>query len=75
MQTGVTVKEMYFYNDMLIIITTLGNDTITYQAQFDGTNYAIYSAEVKQGINAISATGDSGTLYWSSSNRIFGFNG
>ena len=75
MKTWVTVKHMYFYNDMLVILTTFWNDTIIYQAQFDGTTYLLYSTEVKQGVTAISAVWDSGTLYWITSNRIFGFNG
>lgn len=74
-RTGSTIQHIYFYNDMLVILTTIGSDTIIYQAQFDGTNYSIYSTEIKQGVKAISGIWDSGILYWISTNRIFGFSG
>lgn len=40
---------MYFYNDMLVIVTTKDSDTIIYQAQYGTTGYSIYSTEVKKG--------------------------
>lgn len=48
LNVGITIKNIYFYNDMLVITSTIGNDTVIYQAQFDGTAYEIYSTEVKQ---------------------------
>ncbi len=75
LNVGITIKNIYLYNDMLVITSTIGNDTVIYQAQFDGTAYEIYSTEVKQWITAVSATWDSGIVYWISNNRIFGFSG
>ncbi len=73
--TGSVVKYMYFYNDMLVIVTTKDSDTIIYQVQYTSTGYAIYSTEVKKGFTCYWAIWDSGTVYWTTSDRIFWFQG
>lgn len=72
---GVTVKHLYFYNDILVITCTLWSDTIIYQAQYNGTTYELISTEVKAGILCIWAVGDSGMVYWITTDRIFWFSG
>ena len=73
--TGSTVKYMYFYNDMLVIVTTKDYDTIIYQVQYTSTGYEIYSTEIKKGFTCYWAIWDSGTVYWTTTDRIFGFQG
>lgn len=73
--TGSVVKYMYFYNDMLVIVTTKDSDTIIYQVQYGSTWYSIYSTEIKKGFICYWAIWDSGTVYWTTTDRIFGFQG
>ena len=72
--TGSTVKYMYFYNDMVSVVTTKGSDTIIYQLQYEGAGiYTIYSKEDKLGFLCVGAIGDSGITYWITTTKIFGF--
>lgn len=73
--TGSVVKYMYFYNAMLVIVTTKDTDTIIYQVQNTASGYSIYSTEVKKGFTCYGAVGDSGMVYWVTTDRIFGFQG
>lgn len=73
--TGSVVKYMYFYNDMLVIVTTKDADTIIYQVQYTASGYVIYSTEVKKGFTCYWAIWDAGTVYWTTTDRIFWFQG
>lgn len=73
--TGSVVKYMYFYNDMLVIVTVKDTDTIIYQVQYWTGGYTIYSTEVKKGYICYGAIWDSGTVYWTTEYKIFGFQG
>ena len=71
--TGIAVKNMYFYNDMLIITGTMWGDTYNYMVQYDAGTWGIYSTEIKKGNNCVWAVWDSGIVYWVTSDKIFYF--
>ena len=73
--TGSVVKYMYFYNDMLVIVTTKDTDTIIYQVQYGSSGYSIFSTETKKWYTCYWAIWDSGTVYWTTTDKIFGFQG
>ncbi len=73
--TGSVVKYMYFYNDMLVIVTTKDSDTVIYQVQYGTSWYTIYSTEVKKWFICYWAIWDSWTVYWTTTDKIFGFQG
>lgn len=73
--TGSTVKYMYFYNDMVHIVTVRGYDTIIYQVQYSSTGYGIYGKELIQGEVCVWAVGNGAIVYWITTNKIYGFSG
>lgn len=56
--SGSTVKYMYFYNDMLVIVATKQDDTYIYQVQYGTSGYEIYSVETIKGYVCTTAIGD-----------------
>lgn len=71
---GCTVKYLYFYNDMVVAVTTKGSDTIIYQIQYEWAwTYTIYSTEHIKGRTCVGAIWDSGIVYWITTTKIFGF--
>lgn len=49
---------MYFYNDMVYIVTTLGFDTITYMVQYTSSGYGIYGSETMRDEVCVGAVGN-----------------
>lgn len=73
--TGSTVKYMYFYNDMVYIVTVRGYDTIIYLVQYSSSGYWIYSKEEIKGEVCVWAVGNGSIVYWITTNKIYAFSG
>ena len=73
--TGSTVKYMYFYNDMVYIVTVRGYDTIIYMVQYTWSGYGIYSREEIKWEVCVGAVGNGAIIYWITTNKIYGFSG
>lgn len=73
--TGSTVKYMYFYNDMVHIVTVRGYDTIIYQVQYSSTGYGIYGKELIKGEVCVWAVGNGAIVYWITTTTIYWFSG
>lgn len=70
-----TVKYMYFYNDMVYIVTTRWYDTITYMVQYSTSWYEIYSREEVKGETCVWAVGNGSIVYWITTTKIYWFSG
>lgn len=73
--TGSTVKYMYFYNDMVYIVTVRGYDTIIYLVQYTWSGYGIYGKEEIKGETCVWAVWNGSMVYWITTNKIYGFSG
>ena len=73
--TGISVKNMYFYNDMLIITWVMNNNTYHYMVQYTSSWWEIYSTEEKKWLACVWAIGDWGIVYWITNSKIFYFSG
>lgn len=73
--TWSTVKYMYFYNDMVYIVTVSGYGTIIYQVQYSSSGYGIYGKEQIQGEVCVWAVGNGAIIYWITTTTIYWFSG
>lgn len=73
--TWSTVKYMYFYNDMVYIVTVRGYDTIIYLVQYTWSGYGIYGKEEIKGETCVWAVWNGSMIYWITTNKIYGFTG
>ena len=64
---------MYFYNDMVYIVTVRGYDTITYMVQYTWSGYGIYSREEIKWEVCVWAVWDGWVIYWITTNKIYAF--
>ena len=71
--TWSTVKYMYFYNDMVYIVTTYAGNTITYQVQYSSWGYGIYGTEKIEWEICTWAVWVWPIIYWTTSNKIYWF--
>ena len=72
---GSTVKYMYFYNDMVHIVTVRGYDTIIYQVLYSSGGYGIYGKEEIKGEVCVWAVGNGSIVYWITTTTIYWFSG
>lgn len=61
---GITVKKLYFYNDILYIFTQDWPDTKIYQARYNGSSYDLIYWHVKEDISIYDMCGSGGKMYW-----------
>ncbi len=76
---GSKILHMYFYNDMLYVVTRLFNDTIIYSLQYVNnawtTAYSIYSTDINKGYTCLGAIGDGNSIFWVTPAYIMQFSG
>lgn len=61
---GITVKKLYFYNDILYIFTQDWVDTKIYQARYNGSSYDLIYWHTKEDISIYDMCGSGGKMYW-----------
>lgn len=76
---GSKIIHLYFYNDILYVVTRKYNDTIIYSMQYANssgtTSYQIYNVDKNTGYTVLWAIGDGNSIYWVTSNYIMQFSG
>lgn len=74
---GSKIIHLYFYNDILYVVTRKFNDTIIYSMQYTNsgwtTSYEIYNVDKNQWYTCLEAIGDGSSIYWVTSNYIMQF--
>lgn len=60
----ITVKKLYFYNDILYIFTQNWPDTVIYQTRYNGSSYEILYGHTKEDITIHDMCGSGGKMYW-----------
>lgn len=61
---GITVKKLYFYNDILYIFTQDWPDIKIYQARYNGSSYDLIYWHVKEDISIYDMCGSGWRMYW-----------
>lgn len=68
---------LYFYNDILYVVTRKFSDTIIYSMQYENnawtTSYEIYNADKNVGYTCLGAIWDGNSVYWVTPNYIMQF--
>jgi len=76
---GSKIIHLYFYNDILYVVTRLYRDTIIYSMQYTNTwwttAYAIYNTDINRWYTCLNAIWDWSSIYWVTSNLIMQFSG
>ena len=63
---GISVKKLYFYNDVLYIFTQDWPDAKIYQARYNGSSYDILYWHTKEDISLYDMCGTGWKMYWTS---------
>lgn len=63
---GISIKKLYFYNDVLYIFTQDWPDAKIYQARYNGSSYDILYWHTKEDISLYDMCGTGGKMYWTS---------